>query len=32
LTDKVGIVGVGYEGFRPAITDISTRELMYQAA
>ena len=32
MTDKVGIVGVGYEGFRPAITDISTRELMYQAA
>lgn len=26
------IVGVGYEGFRPAITDISTRELMFEAA
>jgi acetyl-CoA C-acetyltransferase len=32
LGDRVGIVGVGYEGFRPAITDISTRELMFQAA
>lgn len=32
MADRVGIVGVGYEGFRPAITDISTRELMYQAA
>jgi acetyl-CoA C-acetyltransferase len=32
VTDKVGIVGVGYEGFRPAITDLSTRELMFQAA
>ena len=30
--DRVGVVGVGYEGFRPAITDISTRELMFQAA
>ena len=32
MAGRVGIVGVGYEGFRPAITDISTRELMYQAA
>ncbi len=32
MADRVGIVGVGYEGFRPAIGDISTRELMYQAA
>ncbi|MGP8125056.1 MAG: thiolase C-terminal domain-containing protein [Nitrososphaerales archaeon] len=32
MTDGVGIIGVGYEGFRPAITDLSTRELMYQAA
>src|SRR5271157_5371094 len=30
--ERVGIVGVGFEGFRPAITDISTRELMFQAA
>jgi acetyl-CoA C-acetyltransferase len=30
--ERVGIVGVGYEGFRPAITDISTRELMFEAA
>ena len=32
MTERVGVVGVGFEGFRPAITDISTRELMYQAA
>ena len=32
MTGKVGIVGVGYEGFRPALTDVSTRELMYHAA
>ncbi|MDV3277338.1 MAG: hypothetical protein LYZ69_02585 [Nitrososphaerales archaeon] len=32
MTDRVGIIGVGYEGFRPAITDISTREMMYLAA
>lgn len=30
--DRVGIIGIGYEGFLPAITDLSTRELMYQAA
>ena len=32
MADRVGIVGVGYEGFRPAITDLSTREMMFQAA
>ncbi len=32
MADKVGVIGVGYEGFRPAITDVSTRELMYLAA
>ena len=32
VRDRVGIVGVGYEGFRPSITDLSTREMMYQAA
>jgi acetyl-CoA C-acetyltransferase len=32
LADRVGIIGVGYEGFRPAITDVSTRELMYLAS
>ncbi|MDV3292686.1 MAG: hypothetical protein LYZ70_00260 [Nitrososphaerales archaeon] len=32
MTDRVGIVGVGYEGFRPSLADLSTRELMYQAA
>ncbi len=32
MTERVGVIGVGYEGFRPAITDVSTRELMFQAA
>lgn len=32
MTDRVGIIGVGYEGFRPAIADLSARELMFQAA
>jgi acetyl-CoA C-acetyltransferase len=32
VKERIGIVGVGFEGFRPAITDISTRELMFQAA
>lgn len=32
MAARVGIVGVGYEGFRPAIADISARELMFQAA
>ena len=32
MKDRIGIVGVGYEGFRPAITDLSARELMYVAA
>jgi acetyl-CoA C-acetyltransferase len=29
---SVGIVGVGAAGFRPALPDISTRELMFEAA
>lgn len=32
MTGRVGIVGVGYEGFRPAISDLSTREMMFEAA
>jgi len=32
VRDRVGIIGIGSEGFRPSITDLSTRELMYQAA
>ena len=32
MPDRVGIVGVGYEGFRPTISDLSTRELMFEAA
>ncbi len=31
-TGRVGIIGVGYEGFRPVVSDLSTRELMFQAA
>ncbi len=29
---RVGIIGVGYEGFRPVVSDLSTRELMFEAA
>lgn len=32
MAERVGIVGIGYEGFRPAIVDLSTRELMFEAA
>jgi acetyl-CoA C-acetyltransferase len=32
LYQKVGIVGIGYEGFRPSISDLSTRELMFEAS
>lgn len=32
MAGRVGIIGVGYEGFRPAITDVSARELMFIAA
>lgn len=32
LADRVVIVGAGYEGFRPFISDLSTRELMFEAA
>ncbi len=32
MADRVGIVGIGYEGFRPTIADLSTRELMFEAA
>ncbi|MGD0637769.1 MAG: hypothetical protein ABSA72_07000 [Nitrososphaerales archaeon] len=28
----MGIVGVGCEGFRPVVSDLSTRELMFEAA
>ena len=30
--ERVGIIGVGYEGFRPVVSDLSTRELMFEAA
>ncbi|MBI3840416.1 MAG: hypothetical protein HY297_00420 [Thaumarchaeota archaeon] len=32
MVERVEIIGVGFEGFRPSITDLSTRELMYEAA
>ena len=32
MAARVAIVGVGYEGFRPVVGDVSTRELMYLAS
>src|SRR5256712_3633832 len=32
MGERVGIVGVGYEGCRPLISDLSARELMFEAA
>lgn len=32
MAARVAIVGAGYEGFRPVVGDVSTRELMYLAA
>lgn len=32
MPNRVGIVGVGGEGFRPVVADLSTREMMYEAA
>jgi acetyl-CoA C-acetyltransferase len=32
MAERVGIIGVGYEGFRPLISDLSARELMFEAA
>jgi acetyl-CoA C-acetyltransferase len=32
LHARVGIVGIGYEGFRPGISDLSTREIMFEAS
>ena len=32
MAERIGIVGVGYEGFRPMISDLSARELMFEAA
>ena len=32
MAERVGVIGAGYEGFRPAISDLSTRELMYEAS
>lgn len=32
MPERVVIIGAGYEGFRPVISDLSTRELMFEAA
>jgi acetyl-CoA C-acetyltransferase len=32
MPNRVGIIGVGCEGFRPVVSDLSTRELMFEAA
>jgi acetyl-CoA C-acetyltransferase len=32
MANRVGIIGVGCEGFRPVVSDLSTRELMFNAA
>jgi acetyl-CoA C-acetyltransferase len=32
MPNRVGIVGVGCEGFRPVVSDLSTREMMFEAA
>jgi acetyl-CoA C-acetyltransferase len=32
MRDSIGIVGIGYEGFRPIVADLSTREMMFEAA
>jgi len=32
MAEGIGIVGVGYEGFAPAIRHLSTRELMFEAS
>jgi len=32
MPTRVGIIGLGYEGFRPIISDLSVRELMFEAA
>jgi acetyl-CoA C-acetyltransferase len=29
---RIAIIGAGYEGFRPLVSDLSTRELMFEAA
>ncbi len=32
MRDRIAIIGLGYEGFRPVVSDLSTRELMFEAA
>jgi hypothetical protein len=31
VTNRVGIVGIGYEGFKPAVTDLPTREIVIRS-
>lgn len=32
MPERIAIIGAGYEGFRPVVSDLSTRELMFEAA
>jgi acetyl-CoA C-acetyltransferase len=32
MPNRIGIVGVGSEGFRPIVSDLSTREMMFETA
>jgi acetyl-CoA C-acetyltransferase len=32
MTGRVAIIGIGYEGFRPCVADLSTREMMFEAS
>ena len=32
MAGRIAIVGAGFEGFRPLVSDLSTRELMFEAA
>ncbi len=32
MRDRIGIIGFGCEGFRPVVADLSTREMMFEAA
>lgn len=32
MPERIAIVGAGYEGFRPLVSDLSTREMMFEAA
>lgn len=32
MPERVAIIGAGYEGLRPVVSDLSTREMMFEAA